>query len=230
VNSAATKRLCEFISGLRKHQEESIWFKLFGYLVNAFRDDQWDQHAANFIFDAIKESVPAGLVRGRLMNSENPTVPLSDALRASELAFASKYSLGIPHVGIWQKVKDLANAGLLESDFGKSDGTDEDKLVRMDSWLEIILTQWRYQLITCRRETTGLIEAQQRLRPDDAGILSIVRFTSMMREMVDNIEDVEILQIYKEVADMTGRHQDKLASNCFFEVCRNHCISYIGPA
>jgi len=51
----------------------------------------------------------------------------------------------------------------------------------------------------------------------------------MMKDMKGDLPDYEITEIYNEVSDLTGRHQDRFSSYVFFEVCRKHKILYLGP-
>jgi len=228
VYSSATKRLCEFILALRKHKDADPMVRIFGFLVNAYWDEDWDEHAASFVLNAVKDAVPAGLVLGRLLNTEKPTVRLSDAILASERALASKYAVGFPFVGIWKKIRDLSEVGLLETDLDGEDEGDDGKLVKLFAWLDVLLAHWREQLKVCKTQTFYIIEREQKLRPDDSGVLNWVRFVGMMREAKDDITDTEIMEVYRETADLTGRHQDKLSQEAFYEVCRRHCISYMG--
>jgi hypothetical protein len=52
----------------------------------------------------------------------------------------------------------------------------------------------------------------------------------MMKDMKADLPEYEITEIYNEVSDLTGRHQDRFSSYVFFEVCRKHKILYLGPA
>ena len=192
--------------------------RIFGYLINADGEENWDEHAASFVLDAVRDAVPAGLVLGRLLHTDNPTVRLADAILASEKAFSSKHAVGFPFVGIWQKIRELAQVGLLETDLNGADDGDEEKLVKLFAWLDVrsssplnvsgdaawltgciawqvLLEHWREQLRLCKQQTISVIEREQKLRPDESGVLSWVRFVGMMREIKDDITDSEVLSM-----------------------------------
>lgn len=183
VGSNASKRLCELIAGVRKHSEDHPRIKTFSRLMNANNEEQsFDPQAVSFLLCALSHVVPDWLVLSRLFQeSVRPTIGLVDALKATETAFASAFSLGPSSMEVMDQVRELAaRSSLTESDLSKvqasghSTGTnfvrvnstlqrerEKSTVVLLDSWLDLLLDTWMQQLQRVRTAITDLILREQ---------------------------------------------------------------------
>jgi hypothetical protein len=202
VSSNAAKRLCELIAGVRKFESEHPRIKTFSYLMNATNEySDWDPQAVNFLLCALAHVVPncaQELLLARLFqeNSSRPTIGLMDALHASRTAFESRFSLGMAPVVLEDSMRALAaKHSLTESDLSKAKAhrtsssenfvrttssvkhqIDTSSVILLDEWMEYLTSTWIEQIQTCRRKTLDVVLREQRLRPNDGGVISFVQF------------------------------------------------------
>ena len=183
VGSNATKRLCELIAGVRNHCEDHPRIRTFCQLMNANnQEDGFDPQAASFLLCALSNVVPDWLILSRLFEeSAQPTIGLLDALKATETAFASRYSLGQAPLGLMDELRELAaRSCLMESDLSKVKASgystgeafvrvnstlqrerEQSMVVRLDAWLDLLLNTWMQQLQRVRTAIVDLMLREQ---------------------------------------------------------------------
>jgi hypothetical protein len=257
VGSNALKRLNELIASVRKFESVHPRIKTFSYLMNATNEhSDWDPQAANFLLCALVHVVPDWLILSRLFQeSSRPTIGLMDSLQASKVAFESRFSLGLAPVTLEENLRALAaKNSLTESDLrnvkvkqtsssenfvrmcsSEKSAIDNSSVILLDSWMEYLTSTWIDQFQTCRRKTLDAMFREQRLHPNEGGVLSFVQFQVCHRARTllhfapipilgrgverDAVMQVVHLRLLSLENAQTGGHADKPASHVCVCVC-----------